>query len=105
MRVATGNLCIRLFLAGVGLCLALPAQTTAARDIVVLQNGKELTGRVVRSDANQVVLRVGSVDRPIARKDVRSVDCIADKHRELMRLWPKVALRSEERRVGKECCR
>jgi hypothetical protein len=92
MRVANGNLWIRFFLACAGLCQALAAQTTAARDTVVLQNGKQLTGRVVRSDADKVVLRIGSVDRTLPRKDVRSVDCIADKHRELMQIWPTVAL-------------
>jgi hypothetical protein len=65
----------------------LAAQTTAPRDVVVLTSGKELRGRVVRESDKEVVLRVGSVDRTLPRKDVRSVDSVATKHRALMQTW------------------
>jgi hypothetical protein len=65
----------------------LAAQTTDPRDVVVLNTGKELRGRVVRESDKEVVLRVGSVDRTLARKDVRSVDSVATKHRALIQTW------------------
>ncbi|MFY9342092.1 MAG: DUF1570 domain-containing protein [Planctomycetota bacterium] len=63
------------------------AQTTEARDTVILVSGKELKGRVVRVTAKQVVLRVGSVDRPIQRAEVKQIVSVASKHRELLARW------------------
>src|SRR5688572_14159658 len=51
---------------------ALRAQMAEARDRVTLLDGKELRGRVMRFDANELILRVGSVDRTIPRKQVRA---------------------------------
>ncbi|HEU4417955.1 MAG TPA: DUF1570 domain-containing protein, partial [Planctomycetota bacterium] len=48
---------------------------------------KELRGRVVRESEKEVVLRIGSVDRKLPRAQVRSVDCVATKHRALMQTW------------------
>jgi len=71
------------------LCLpaGVTAQTVEARDTVVLTTGKELHGRVMRMDADEVILRVGSRDRTIARKKVRSVVSVAIRHRSLMMAW------------------
>lgn len=69
----------------------LPAQTTEARDTVVLTSGKELRGRVVRSDAKEVILRVGSVDRRIPRAQVHSVVSVAARHCELIAAWQETA--------------
>jgi hypothetical protein len=95
--------------AGLAAPRAALAQTTEARDVVVLSSGKELRGRVVRVDAKNLVLRVGSVDRTIARDDVKSIDSVAQKHRDWMAAWQKtdlddthalLALASEAERVG-----
>ena len=65
-----------------------PAQAPpAARDRIVLVDGKELRGRVVHEDANEVLLRVGTTDKAIARKLVREVHAVATHHRELLQQW------------------
>lgn len=98
-----------VMVAGLAAPRAACAQTTEARDVVVLTTGKELRGRVVRVDAKNVVLRVGSVDRTIARDDIKSIDSVAQKHRDWMAAWQKtdlddthalLALASEAERVG-----
>lgn len=73
--------------AALALGLPVAAQTTEARDLVVLDTGKELRGRVVRESETEIVLRVGSTDRTLPRAQVRSVDCVARKHRSLLRAW------------------
>lgn len=65
----------------------LAAQLAEARDSVVLTNGKELRGRVLRMNDTEVVLRSGSTDRTLKRQDVRTVDCVAVKHKQLMAIW------------------
>ncbi|MBL8738558.1 MAG: DUF1570 domain-containing protein [Planctomycetes bacterium] len=73
-------------------CLASPATAQAdTRDRVLLVGGKELRGRVVRVDAEQVLLRVGSVDKPIARKLVAELHTVAASHRDLLRDWQAAA--------------
>lgn len=66
------------------------AQLPAPRDRVVLVDGKELKGRVVRENDDEVLLRIGSVDRPIPRRLVREVHSTAARHRALLRDWRDV---------------
>lgn len=70
---------------------AATAQTTEARDTVVLTNGKEVRGRVVRQDAQVVIVRVGSVDRSFPRAQVKSVTSVASQHKALMASWQDTA--------------
>jgi hypothetical protein len=63
------------------------AQTIEARDKVVLNGGRELEGTVVRISADEIVLRVGSTDRKIDRKDVMTFTSVAVQHRELVNAW------------------
>ena len=66
------------------LTATVPAQTTPARDTVVLTDGRELQGRVLRVDADTLLLRTGSTDRTLARADVRSYRSVAERHRALL---------------------
>jgi hypothetical protein len=75
------------FLACLAALAQAPAQSAPPRDRVVLVDGKELRGRVVHEDANEVLLRVGTTDKPIARKLVREVHAVANHHRELLQQW------------------
>lgn len=68
-------------------CRVVAQSPSTARDRVVLVDGKELRGRVVHEDANEVLLRVGSTDKAIARKLVREVHAVATHHRELLQQW------------------
>lgn len=63
------------------------AQTTEARDKVKLSGGREVEGRIVRVGEDEIVLRTGSVDRVIPRKQIESFSSVADRHRELMKEW------------------
>lgn len=73
-------------------CFGLDATAqTDTRDRVLLVGGKELRGRVVRVDAEQVLLRVGSVDKPIARRLVAELHTVASAHRELLAAWQAAA--------------
>ena len=86
LPAATASLLAPLF------ALSLAAQaSTDTRDRVVLANGKELRGRVVRVETAQVLLRVGSVDKPIARKLVAELHTVAVAHRDLLRDWQAAA--------------
>ncbi len=76
-----------LFLACTAAKTPAPAQSTPPRDRVLLVHGKELRGRVVHEDADEVLLRVGTTDKPIARKLVREVHAVAAHHRELLQQW------------------
>jgi hypothetical protein len=77
-----------ILLAALGAASApLAAQLAEARDTVVLTNGKELRCRVLRMNEAEVVVRTGSTDRTLKRQDVRSVDSIAEKHKQLMAIW------------------
>src|SRR5688572_15177082 len=80
-----------LFAAAAALALLAPpvlhAQTTEARDRVTMLDGKELRGRVMRFDSEQLILRVGSVDRKIPRKQIRAFTSVASHHHELIGKW------------------
>ncbi|HET7842704.1 MAG TPA: DUF1570 domain-containing protein [Xanthomonadales bacterium] len=67
--------------------VALRAQMADSRDRVMLVDGKELRGRVMRFDADELVLRTGSVDRSIPRKQVRAFVSVASQHHELISKW------------------
>jgi len=68
--------------------LALPASAQSdTRDRVLLVGGKELRGRVVAADPEQVLLRVGSIDKPIARRLIAELHTVASAHRELLDDW------------------
>lgn len=56
-----------------GLIAALGASAAAA-DEVKLSNGRKLTGKVAKQDANQVVVEVGAGTITLSAKDVMSVD-------------------------------
>lgn len=87
----------RLWVAAAAMAWFLPAaglsaQTTEARDTVVLESGTKLRGRVVRVSDQEITLRVGSVDRTIPRRQVQSIDSVASKHRELLVAWQDTAV-------------
>ncbi len=63
------------------------AQTVESRDTVVLTDGKEMRGRIIRVDDEEIVLRVGSRDRTIERARVESFDSVAEKQRKLLSTW------------------
>lgn len=65
------------------------AQSTrgAAGDRVELRDGTKVSGRVVYEDAARVVVRVGSRDRVIARKDVESCESQLAMHRDFLERW------------------
>ena len=48
--------------------------TPAASDVVRLENGKELEGRVVYEDEEELVIRIGSKNRTLDQEDVASVE-------------------------------
>lgn len=62
------------------------APGAAAQDLVVLEGGKELEGRVVYRDAERLVLRSGSRDREIDAEDVVEVRTVEDGLRRLLDL-------------------
>src|SRR5262245_50907168 len=66
---------------------ALAAQTTEARDSVVLTNGTTLRGRIVRIDDKELILRIGSRDRAIPRNQIRSLVSVAAEQRLLLETW------------------
>jgi len=68
-------------------CEVLAQSPSTARDRLVLVDGKELRGRVVHENADEVLLRVGSTDKAIARKLVREVHAVASNHRALLQEW------------------
>jgi len=77
-------------LGAVALAATAGAQTTEARDKVKTTAGRELDGRIVRVTDEEVVLRVGSVDRVIPRAQVASFSSVAQQHRLLTREWRDV---------------
>lgn len=74
----------------------LAAQTTPARDTVRLRNGSEVRGRVLRVDREEIVVRVGSVDRTIQRDQIQTFTSVASYHRELLGLWRDTATTDAE---------
>ena len=80
---------IRACVAGALLAVAVAAQTTEARDTIRLNNGSEVRGRVLRVDAEEILVRVGSTDRTIARDKVQSFTSVASWHRELLATFQK----------------
>lgn len=76
-----------LVLAASGTAPATAQSSPDLRDRVLLVGGKELRGRVVRVDDEQVLLRVGSIDKPIARELVAELHTVAASHRDLLRDW------------------
>lgn len=72
--------------------LELRAQTVEARDTVELRNGKTLRGRIIRTDGKELILRIGSRDRTIAREKIRSFNSVAVHHREIMTVFRNTAL-------------
>src|SRR5262245_38952804 len=76
-----------LLLAVVAAPAHLAAQTTEARDSVVLTNGAQLRGRIVRIDDKELTLRIGSRDRAIPRSQIRSLTSVAAEQRQLIETW------------------
>src|SRR5204862_6061644 len=69
---------------------AVRAQMADSRDRVTMLDGRELRGHVVRFDADELVLRAGSVDRTIPRKQIRTFSSVASHHHELIEKWNDV---------------
>ncbi|MBL9077751.1 MAG: DUF1570 domain-containing protein [Planctomycetes bacterium] len=66
------------------LATTVAAQAPPPRDVVVLANGAEQRGRIVRVDDEVVVLRTGSTEREIPRHKVQSFTSVAARHRDLI---------------------
>src|SRR5688572_18821550 len=74
---------------------ALPARGGArVPDRVELADGAKLEGRVVFEDAHSLVLRTGSREREIDKKDVKRSDSRAARQRKAIERW--IALRPSD---------
>lgn len=61
------------------------------RDSVTLNNGKVRRGRVVLELDSHVLLRVGTREKKIARKDIAKIDSLAIRHTDLLRRYRQLS--------------
>ncbi len=71
--------------------LALLTLPALAGDVVTLNDGKRVEGRVVRDTSRELVVRVGTSERRIDAKDVSSVSSAARKLNEALSVWERLS--------------